>query len=160
MKPERRGTLAFMVLFAASIALALVAPEGGPGGGGLPCRPVGPPIFPGAGPVAVPSDTTAVMSEVSRLGLTPALGEAEAWLVPAGAWLGTGRDILAFYERRMTPVTFDDMSRSLRELLGLRPTGSIDSPPLLYVKEGVALLIRMAPNDDATLLVMSCAPTG
>lgn len=160
MNRERRGAIAFIVLFAASMALAVAVPEGRPGGGGLACHPVGPPIYPGAEPIAVPADAAAIMHEVGLLGRTPPLAEAEAWLVPGRRWLAAGNDIFSFYERRMTPVTFDEMTRSLRELLGLRPTGLIDSPPLLYLRGGVALLIRTAPSLDATLLVMHCAPTG
>jgi hypothetical protein len=57
----------------------------------------------------------------------------------------------------MAPVWFEEMPGSLRLLLGLPRRGDVDSPPLLFLGEGSAVLIRIDAEADASLLLMSCA---
>lgn len=159
MNQERSGVLAFLVIAAGSITLALLFREGPPREA-VSCAAPEPKVFPGALSTPLPKDASAILRHVNDLGPTPPLTKAEAWLVPANLWLGASgpsSDVFGFYERRMAPVLFEEMPGSLRLLLGLPRRGDVDSPPLLFLGEGSAVLIRIDAEADASLLLMSCS---
>ncbi len=76
----------------------------------------------------------------------------EARLVRARDSLGEGLSVFEFYGRRMEPVDFGLLPSGLRWFIGVRTHGPVDSPPAVYLSTGAAVVIRVAPNGDATLL--------
>jgi len=153
--PERRGTIAFLVLAAVAMAIAVLLGEGAEG---PRCVRTAVDVYPRGRAMPLPADADVLLRAVSALDLTPPLVSVEALRVPPEAWLGQGGgvDVFGHYAETMIAVPFDRMGPELRELLGLPVTGPVDSPPLLYSKGGAALLIRPAPDGSLTLLVMRC----
>jgi hypothetical protein len=176
---ERQGLVVFLVLGAAAILFPLsvrnfggidrseraaatpavsLTPTPSPSIGGG-CSSLGLPVFRGAEPGRLPTHAADLATAVNNLGLLPQLTETGAWRVDAETWLappGRGRVIFDWYEQRMEPVDFRDLGTELRKLLGVRPRGSVDSPPMLYVDEHGAVLVLVSPRANATLLLMGC----
>lgn len=156
MSRERWGLVAFLVLAAGSLALPLLVRDEARVRE-APCPGADVPIYPGARPIRTPAGAGRLLEAVGDLGLTTALEQVEAYVVPAEVWLGpesTGGDVFGFYVDSMAPVWFERMGPELRGLLGLPETGSVDSPPLLYTADGGALVIEPARDGSLTLLVM------
>lgn len=176
---ERQGLAVFLLVAAVAIALPLAVRNSGEGGGseraassptpspaptpspslGGGCASLGVPVFRGAEPGRLPSNAADLHTAVNDLGLLPPLTEAGAWQVDAETWLappGHGRVIFDWYARRMEPVDFRDLGTGLRKLLGVRPRGPVDSPPMLYVNDRGAVLVLVDPRANATLLLMGC----
>jgi hypothetical protein len=125
-----------------------------------PCLDGSIPIFPGATPTGQAALDRSVVNAINALGLAPRLRAGVMLRAPVGTWtagMQHGKDLLSFYARRMRPVDFWDMTRRLRRLIGVRPGGTVDSPPLLYASSDGAVLLR--PHPDGTLdLVLLCPP--
>lgn len=172
MDRERLAVALFLLIAGGAIALALLAPDGRrqeapatvplselPREGAPEATPAAIPIFPGAVSIAPPEDAVQLLEAVDGEDLTCPVSGVDAVFVSPELWLappGPGPSPFAFYERRMRPVAFEEMGREFRALIGLRPAGPVDSPPLLYVSPGGALLIRPSDDGALTLLRMFC----
>lgn len=101
------------------------------------------------------------MTAIDDLGLTPNLTPGGILTAPFTVWtsgMRNGHDLFGFYGRRMQPVQFWDMTPRLRNLIGVRPRGTVDSPPLLYVDENGFVLVHVRPQGDLQLTLF-CTPT-
>ena len=121
------------------------------------CLNAGIPIFSGATPAPELAIDRSVATAIDELRLAPTLTGSATLRAPFQAWtagMRHGKDLLSFYANRMRPVNFWDMSARLRTLLGVRPRGTVDSPPLLYVNSGGAVLLRPHPNGTLDLVLL------
>jgi len=74
----------------------------------------------------------------------PVVTSMESFSLGRDMWLG-GRGVptaFRFYAQRMQPIGFALMPASSRRTIGVRPTGPVDSPPLLYVNQTGAALMQ------------------
>ena len=87
----------------------------------------------------------------------PLVTRMERFSLGHSAWLGDGRvpDVFRFYGARMHPVGFEEMSPAVRRAIGVRPTGSVDSPPLLYTNRTGAVMVQGLPG-GAVRLTLFC----
>ncbi len=171
---ELEGLLAFTVVFSAAMVIATavgrsglaplaLAPSSAPVSPSqvsppvaTGCRPV--PLFPGSVATVVPQHSVRAATAVEALRPGgPAIVPLEARLVRARDSLGRGLSVFEFYRRRMYPVDFGLLPSELRRFIGVRTHGPVDSPPAVYLATGAAVVIRVAPDGDATLLVFGCA---
>ncbi len=170
---ELQGLVAFAVVFSAAVVIATAVGRPGraplaslsssspvsrplspPGATG--CRPA--PLFPESVPTALPQHSGRAATAVEALSPgEPAIAPLEAWLVRARDSLGKGLSVFEFYRQRMEPVDFGLLPSGLRRFIGVRTHGPVDSPPAVYLSMGAAVVIRVAPDGDATLLVLGCA---
>ena len=184
MSRERAALVALCVLFALAAAPALLLRAGTPAtaasrhaaseaatGGPivdvsvavvpLPCLKAGIPVFPGATPTFPTGFDPTTVHAINALGVAPKLDAAATLRLPFRTWtagMQHRKDLLSFYAKRMQPVNFWDMSTRLRTAIGVRPRGTVDSPPLLYVNPSGAVLLR--PHDDGSLDVIVMCPAG
>jgi hypothetical protein len=179
MSRERVAVVALAVLFALAAAPALLLRGGTAVAGPSHHTPnasavtvevtdstsieyvcAGVPIFPGATLMGRSVVDPAVVGAINALHVTPELEAGPTLRAPFQAWtagMQHGKDLLSFYARRMRTVNFWDMTRRLRTLIGVRPGGTVDSPPLLYASPNGAVLLR--PHPHGTLdLVLLCPP--
>ncbi|MDP9341475.1 MAG: hypothetical protein M3Q23_05055 [Actinomycetota bacterium] len=121
------------------------------------CLDAGIPIFPGAAPAPALAVDRSVARAITDLHLTPGLSGSAIFQAPFGTWtagMQQGRDLLSLYADRMRPVNFWDMSVRLRNAIGVRPRGPVDSPPLLYVSPSGAVLLRPHPSGALDLILL------
>jgi hypothetical protein len=126
-----------------------------------PCLDAGIPIFPGSTPSPELAVDQNVATAINELHVAPWLNGSAILRAPFGIWtagMQQGKDLLSFYENRMRPVNFWDMTTRLRNAIGVRPRGTVDSPPLLYVSHRGAVLLR--PHDDGSLDLVVLCPSG
>jgi len=125
------------------------------------CLDAGIPIFPGSTPAPELAVDQNVATAINELHVAPRLTGSAILRAPFGTWtagMQQGKDLLSFYANRMRPVNFWDMSVGLRNAIGVRPRGTVDSPPLLYVNASGAVLLR--PHDDGSLDLVVLCPSG
>ena len=82
-------------------------------------------------------------------------------MAPFSVWtsgMKQGQDLFGFYGRRMQAVQFWDMTARLRNLIGVRPSGPVDSPLLLYVNDSGFALVHVEQNGELQLTLF-CTPT-
>ncbi len=171
---DLQGLVAFAVVFTAAVVIATVVGRPAPIPLAQPplTAPVSPPqvsppaatgcrsvpLFPGSVPTALPQHSGHAAAAVEALQPGgPAIAPLEARLVLAQDSLGKGRSVFEFYEKRMQSVDFGLLPSGLRRFIGVRTHGPVDSPPAVYLSRGAAVVIRVAPDGDATLLVLGCA---
>jgi len=89
----------------------------------------------------------------------PPVTKMERFSLGRSMWLGGGdlATVFGFYSARMRPIGFAAMSESVRREIGVRPTGTVDSPPLLYVNRTGAALIQ-GSNSGVVRLTLFCGP--
>jgi hypothetical protein len=93
---------------------------------------------------------------LARLDAFPEVTRRQTLRYPGSEWVGSGRrHIFSFYDRRMAGIDFGRMNPHLRELIGVRPRGEIDSPPLLYVSRKAAVLLQFR-RDLGALVSLFC----
>jgi hypothetical protein len=93
---------------------------------------------------------------LARLDVFPDVSKRQTLRYPGSEWVGSGRrHIFSFYDRRMKGIDFGHMSPHLRALIGVRPRGEIDSPPLLYVSRSTAVLLQFR-RDLGALVTQFC----
>jgi hypothetical protein len=121
------------------------------------------PLYPGARSGGTVGNESRMLEVLTRLGLTHPLTKVRTFAIPDGDWIGNARtpeDVFQFYQHRMNEVPIFRMGRELRSLIGVRPTGEVDSPPLLYVDESTAVVIRTLGKSEVGLLVAAgCSRT-
>ena len=121
------------------------------------------PRYPGARPSGGRGDERTILRAVKRLGLTDPLTQTRTFRIPGDAWVGkylrTPEDVFQFYQRRMREIPVFRMGKGLRSLLGLRPVGEVDSPPLLYVDAGSIVLVRPQESGMGLLVGAACSST-
>jgi hypothetical protein len=175
MDRERQALVAFAVLAAlVVIPIALTAAAAspvhrGPAATGsmlrLPagCGRVAPPVFPGARAARGVGNEAAILRQLNGLGRTEPLTDLATFTMGRTGWLAdsrTGVDVIRWYDRRLRSIPIWRMGPRLRSLIGMRPRGSVDSPPVLYVTRPGAVLIRQIGEDRMGLLVAaSCSGT-
>ncbi len=128
-----------------------------------PCLQAGIPVFAGATPAGPSELDQSVVHAINALTVGPHLDAAGTLRAPFQDWtsgMQRGKDLLSFYAKRMRPVNFWDMTARLRNLIGVRPRGTVDSPPLLYVNPSGAVLLRPHPNGTLDLVLLCPAGTG
>ncbi len=183
MSRERTALVALAVLFGLAAAPALLLRAGAPSAGrprsaasesaaagpvvdirvvAVPptCLNAGIPVFAAASPTGQIGFEPSIVHAINALGLAPRVNAAATLRLPFSSWtagMQRGRDLLSFYAKRMRPVNFWDMTARLRTLIGVRPRGTVDSPPLLYVNHGGAVLLR--PHDDGSLDIVVMCPS-
>jgi hypothetical protein len=85
-----------------------------------------------------------LLRAVNAVAGLPVVTRMESFSLGRAMWLG-GRGVptaFRFYAQRMQPIGFAVMLASSRRVIGVRPTGSVDSPPLLYVNQTGAALMQ------------------
>jgi hypothetical protein len=85
-----------------------------------------------------------LLRAVNRIPGAPIVSKMERFSLGKSDWLGGDGfpDAFAFYRQRMRPIGFAAMPASVRQEIGVRPTGSVDSPALLYVNRTSAALLQ------------------
>jgi hypothetical protein len=124
------------------------------------CLHNGIPLFPRSTPAPELAVDQNVAAAINRLHVAPTLTGAAILQAPFQTWaagMQHGRDLLSFYAKRMHTVNFWDMNVGLRNAIGVRPRGTVDSPPLLYVNHRGAVLLR--PHDDGSLDIIVMCPS-
>jgi hypothetical protein len=89
----------------------------------------------------------------------PPVTKMERFSLGRSTWLGGGdlATVFGFYSTRMRPIGFAAMSESVRREIGVRPTGTVDSPPLLYVNRTGAALVQ-GSDSGVVRLTLFCGP--
>jgi len=114
------------------------------------------PLFSGRSLVWSRPVSPQLVRELARLDAFPEVSQRQTLRYPGSEWVGSGRrHIFSFYDRRMTGIDFGEMSSHLRDLMGVRPRGEIDSPPLLYVSRSAAVLLQIR-RDLGALVTLFC----
>ena len=121
------------------------------------------PLYPGARGGGAIGNESRILDVLNRLRMTEPLTRVRTFTMGGRDWVGnslTPEDVFRFSLRRMQPVQIWRMGSDLRSILGLRPGGEVDSPPLLYVGDRSAVLVRSLSKGDLGLLVaVSCSRT-
>jgi hypothetical protein len=175
MSRERTALVALAVLFGLAAAPALLLRAGTsavkhprPAAGRvdirvvavpLTCLEAGIPVFAAASPTGQVGFEPSIVHAINAPGLAPRVNAAATLRLPFASWtagMQRGTDLLSFYAKRMRPVDFWEMTTRLRTAIGVRPRGTVDSPPLLYVNNRGAVLLR--PHDDGSLGVVVLCP--
>jgi hypothetical protein len=184
VEPERRALAAFLVLTMGAIALAVVLRADTRAAAARPTGSVGPSgsradAVDGSGPgttaepssvcPAVPLYPTAqrvpqerdrlLLRAVNRVHDVPVVTRMERFSLGHEAWLGGGRlpDVFTFYVRRMEPIGFELMPAPVRREIGVRPSGEVDSPEVLYANPAGAALVQARPGGEMRLTLF-CGP--
>jgi hypothetical protein len=89
----------------------------------------------------------------------PLVTKMERFTLGRRAWLGDRLhpDVFRFYRARMRAIGFAAMSPAVRHLIGVRPTGSVDSPALLYAYPAGAALVQGLRSGEVRLTLF-CGP--
>ncbi|MFL5800059.1 MAG: hypothetical protein ACJ77A_19280 [Actinomycetota bacterium] len=89
----------------------------------------------------------------------PLVTRMESFSLGRDMWLGGSGVPMAFrfYAQRMHLVGFAAMPASSRRVIGVRPTGPVDSPPLLYVTRTGAALLQGLRTGEVRLSLL-CGP--
>ena len=143
---------------------AIRPPPNGGGTGNAP--PEGPPsdvcpavpVYPLA--ISMPRHRDgALLRAVNRAPGVSHLTGMNSFSLGTSAWLGGNGapDAFEYYSERMNPVDVAEMPASTRRAIGVRPSGPVDSPPLLYVSKAGAALLR-GTNGGVVLLTLFCGP--
>jgi hypothetical protein len=116
------------------------------------------PLYPLARRTAQQRDV-ALIRAMNRVLDVPPVFRMEQFSLGRKAWLGGGTipDAFEFYGQRMRPIGFEEMSESVRREIGVRPTGTVDSPELLYVNRTGAALLQGRPGGEVRLTLF-CGP--
>jgi hypothetical protein len=121
------------------------------------------PLYPGARRGGAVGAEGRIVAAVTRLGRTDPLSRFRVFTMKGSDWLGNSRtpeDVFQFYLRRMHEVQIWRMGSALRSLLGLRARGEVDSPPLLYLGDRSAVVVRSTSRGGLGLIVaVACTRT-
>ena len=145
--------MARRAVLAARSELTVAAPHGDPA---QICTSV--PRYPAALRVEQRMDQRLLQALGAVPGVPP-VTKMERFSLGRSAWLGGDGlpTVFGFYAARMRPIGFAAMSASVRREIGVRPTGSVDSPPLLYVNRTSAALVQ-GSNSGVVRLTLFCGP--
>jgi hypothetical protein len=116
------------------------------------------PVYPLAVRVSTRRDV-ALLRAVNRVPGVPVVSRMERFSLGKHDWLGDHGvgDAFGFYRSRLRPMGFAGMPESTRREIGVRATGSVDSPPLLYANATGAALLQGLPN-GVVRLTLFCGP--
>jgi hypothetical protein len=100
-----------------------------------------------------------LIGAIATVPRVPPVTEMERFSLGKSAWLGEGGlpTVFGFYSARMRGIGFAAMSSSTRRVIGVRPTGSVDSPPLLYANRTGAALVQ-GSRSGVVHLTLFCGP--
>jgi hypothetical protein len=100
-----------------------------------------------------------LLRAVNGIRAVPVVNGMERFSLGHAAWLGGDGVpvVFQFYRHRMRPVGFAEMSAGERRGIGVRPVGTVDSPPLLYVQRTGAALVQ-ALRGGRVQLTLFCGP--
>jgi len=120
------------------------------------CRTV--PLYPLARPATRRRDPALLRAVLGVPGV-PVVNRMERFSLGRSDWLGGSgvAPAYAFYGREMRPIGFASMPEATRRRIGVRPTGPVDSPPILFANRTGAALLQ-APEDGVVRLTLFCGP--
>ena len=101
-----------------------------------------------------------LLSAMNRVPAVPFVSRMERFSLGHSDWLGAAGvpEAFAWYAQRMRPVGFEQIPMSVRHEIGTRPSGSVDSPELLYVSRAGAALLQGVRGGQEVRLTLFCGP--